>query len=105
MFPGELLILTALAVTEDGKDKMLIRSTDVTGECVGLLCDSLATRGYLEGSTFEGFQLTPKGKEVMITFPRQNKSRVNDMINVLKRLGIEKCQGRDKMVGKAVEAE
>ncbi len=105
MFPGEMLILRAIAVTGDSKNMMISRSTDVTGECVGLLYGSLAARGYLKGSFLKGFQLTQKGEEIIITFPRQNKCRVNDTINALKRLGIEKSQEIDELAREAVKVE
>lgn len=105
MFPGEMLILMAIAKTGNSTNKMIIRSSNGTGEYVGLLCGSLVTRGYLKGSTVKGFNLTPKGKESIIIFLRQNKSRVNDTINVLKRLGIEKSQEIDELAREAVRVE
>ena len=49
LFPGEMVILIAIAGAGDFGKKILTRPMDVTGEYIGYLYDSLVRRGYLEG--------------------------------------------------------
>lgn len=62
MFPSEALILMTIALSKDSGKKLINRQTDVTGEYIGYLCDSLVSRGYLNGNRAKGYQLTSMGK-------------------------------------------
>lgn len=97
MFPSEMVILMAIAVTRDSGRKLLNRPMDVTGEYVGYLYDSLVRRDYLSGNSTKGYTLTPKGREVLFEFLHKNESRVRDTIKRLQQLGIECSQEMDKI--------
>jgi len=58
MFPSEMAILLANAVTRDSGKKLLTRPMDVVGEYIGYLCDSLVSRGYLKRDGSREYQLT-----------------------------------------------
>ena len=103
MFPGEMVILMAIAVTRDSGKTLLGRPMDITGEYVGYLYDSLVKRGYLEGNNSRGYQLSPKGKDALVQFLRQNKIRINDTIKTLQQLGIEKSQEIENLAKEAVK--
>ena len=89
MFPSEMTILMAIAVTRDAGKKLLTRPMDVVGEYIGYLCDSLVRRGYLKRNGSREYQLTLQGKEALFEFLYKNKARVKDMIRTLQLLGIE----------------
>jgi len=97
MFPSEMVILMAIAVTRDSGRKLLNRPMDVTGEYVGYLYDSLVRRDYLSGNSTKGYTLTPKGREVLFEFLHKNESRVRDTIKRLQQLGIECSQEMGKI--------
>ena len=105
MFPGELVILMAIAVTRDSGKTLLGRPMDITGEYVGYLYNSLVKRGYLEGNNSRGYQLSPKGKDALVQFLRQNKIRINDTIKTLQQLGIEKSQEIENLAREAVKVK
>lgn len=89
MFPSEMAILMAIAVTRDAGKELLTRPMDVVGIYIGYLYDSLVRRGYLKRSGSGGYQLTPKGREALSEFLYENKTRVKDAIKALQQLGIE----------------
>ena len=89
MFPSEMAILMAIAVTRDSGKKLLTRPMDVVGEYVGYLCDSLVSRGYLRRNGSREYQLTSKGREALVEFLYANKTRVKDAMKTLQQLGIE----------------
>ena len=89
MFPSEMAILMAIAVTRDAGKKLLNRPMDVVGEYIGYLYDSLVSRGYLKRGGSSGYQLTPKGREALSEFLYENKTRVKDAVETLQQLGIE----------------
>ncbi len=105
MFPSELVILMAIAVTRDSGEKLLTRPMDVTGEYIGYLYDSLVKRDYLKGSSARGYELTSKGKEALFDFLRKNETRVKDTIKRLQQLGIEYSQEMDKLEKEAVKVK
>ena len=88
MFPSEMVILMAIAVTGDSGKKILARPMDVTGEYVGYLYDSLVKRGYLNGNKSRGYVLTSMGKETLLEFMHDNKNRANEAVNALQKLSI-----------------
>ena len=89
MFPSEMAILMAIAVTRDAGKKLLARPMDVVGEYVGYLCDSLVSRGYIKRDSSKEYQLTSKGREALVEFLYANKTRVKDAMKTLQQLGIE----------------
>lgn len=103
MLPGEMVILMAIAVTRGSGNKLLASPTDVNDEYVSQLCDSLVRRGYLQGAGPQKYELTPGGKETIIEFLRQNKVRINDTMQALQQLGIEKSREIDKLAEEAVK--
>ena len=102
MFPSEMVILMAIAVTGDRGKELLTRPTDVTGEYVGYLYDSLVRRGYLKGNKSRGYALTPMGRETLFEFLRENKNRTKETINALQRLSIKVGRGIDKLEKEAI---
>ena len=97
MFPSEMAILMAIAVTGNSGKNPLTRPMDVTGEYVAYLYNSLVKRGYLKGNASGGYHLTPKCREVLLEFLRRNETRVKDTIRTLQQMGIEISLGMDKI--------
>ena len=102
MFPSEMVILMAIAVTGDHGKELLNRPMDVTGEYIGYLYDSLVRRGYLKGNKSRGFALTAMGRETLFEFLRENKNRTKETINALQRLSIKVGQEVDKLEKEAI---
>ena len=102
MFPGEMVILMAIVVTEGSSKKLLTRPMDVTGEYIGYLCNSLVRRGYLGRNSSTGYQLTSKGRQTILEFIQENKNRVSDTVKMLHQLGIEDSQAIENLEKKAI---
>ena len=105
MFPSEMAILMAIAAARDTGKELLVRPTDVIGEYIGYLYDSLVRRGYIKGNSSTGYQLTLKGRETLVVFLHQNKTRVKDTIKILQQLGIEISPEIDKLEKEAIEVK
>jgi len=103
MLAGEMVILMAIAVTRSPGDKLLTRATDTNHIFVSQLCESLIKRGYLQEAGPRKYKLTPGGENTIIEFLRQNEVRINDTIQALHQLGIEKSGEIDKLVEEAVK--
>ncbi len=95
MFPSEMVILMAIAVNKDAGKKLLNRPMDVTGEYIGYLYDSLVKRGYLKENNSRGYQLTSKGRESLLGFLHENRTRAKDTIKRLQQLGIDISQEQE----------
>jgi predicted transcriptional regulator len=89
MLPSEMIILMAIVVNSKIGRNALTRPLDITREYVGYLFNSLVNRGYLKQHGFNGYQLTVTGREEISQFIRKNKTRSQDIIKRLRRLGIE----------------
>jgi DNA-binding PadR family transcriptional regulator len=100
-----MVILMAISVGRGSGQKLLNRPMDVAGEYIGYLYDSLAKRGYLEGNSSRGYQLTPKGRESLLEFLQRNRTRVEETIRTLQQLGIESSQRMDKLVKEAIKVK
>jgi len=102
MFPSEMAILMAIAVTSDSGKKLLNRPMDVVGIYIGYLYDSLVRRGYLKKGGSREYQLTPKGSEALSEFLYANKTKVKDTIKTLHQLGIEINLEEDSLEKEAI---
>ena len=102
MFPSEMAILMAIAVTSDSGKKLLNRQMDVVGIYIGYLYDSLVSRGYLKKNSSENYQLTPKGGEALSEFMCMNKTSVKGAVKTLQRLGIEVNLEEDSLEKEAI---
>ena len=100
MFPSEMTILMAIAINRDIGKKLLTRPMDVTGEYIGYLYNSLINRGYLRGNRLTGYQLTSKGREVLLAFLYKNETTAKDAIKRLRQLGIEIGQEIEQKIEK-----
>ncbi len=100
MFPSEMVILMAIAAARDSGKGLLARQTDVVGEYIGYLYDSLVKRGYIKGGSLRGYQLTSKGRESLFDFLHENRTRVKGTIKTLKQLGIEITQEQEQKIDK-----
>ena len=89
MFPSEMVILMSIAAGRDTGKQLQIRPMDVTGEYIGYLYHSLVKRDYIKGNSSRCYQLTLKGKESLVDFLHENKTRVKDITRMLQQLGIE----------------
>lgn len=105
MFLSEMVILKAIAVARDIGKELLVRPTDVIGDYIGYLYDSLVRRGYIKGNSSTAYQLTLKGRETLVEFLHQNRTRVKDTIKTLQQLGIEISQDIDKLGKEAMEVK
>ena len=97
MFPSEMVILMAIAVTRDSGKKLRNRPMDITGEYIGYLYDSLVRRGFFKWHTLKGYQLTPNGRKAIHQFLRENETRAKDTIEMLRLMGIESSQKIDQL--------
>ena len=102
MFPGEMVILMAIALAGDSVKSLLDRPMDVSGEYICYLYDSLVRRGYLTGNGSNSYQLTYKGKKTLGNFLYENEDRVTDLVKTLQKLGIEIGQEIANIEQKAV---
>jgi len=100
MFPSEMVILVAIAAARNTGKELLIRPTDVIGEYIGYLYDSLVRRGYIKGSSSRGYQLSSKGRDALFEFLHENKTRVKSTIKTLQQLGIEVSQEQKQEIDK-----
>ena len=105
MFPSEMAILMAIAVTRDSGKKLLTRPMDVVGEYVGYLCDSLVSRGYLKRDGSREYQLTTRGREALVEFLYTNKTGVKDAVKTLQQLGIEVALDVDNLEKEAIKVQ
>ena len=105
MFPSEMVILMAIAGDGDSGKTLLMRPMDVISEYIGYLYDSLVKRGYIKGNGSRGYQLTSKGREVLLEFLRRNENRVKDTIRTLQQLGIEINWEVDKLEEEAIKVK
>ncbi len=103
MFPGEMIILLAIATTGESGKKILSRPMDITGEYIGYLYDSLVNRGYLSGNRLRGYRLTATGTEALSEFLYENETRVKDTIKRLQKLGIDYRQEVGKLGKESLE--
>ena len=105
MFPSEMTILMAIAVTGNSDKKLLTRPMDVAGEYITNLYNALVKRGYLKGNSSKGYQLTSKGREALLEFLRRNENRVKETIRTLQRLGIAISLETDKMEKQVIKVK
>ena len=103
MFPSEMVILMAIAVNKDTGKKLLTRPTDVIGEYIGYLYDSLVNRGYLSGNRSRGYQLTSMGRKALLEFLHKNQTRAEYTIKKLQQLGIDNIQNIDQLEKEAIK--
>jgi len=105
MFPNEMIILMAIAVTQDSGKKLLTRPMDVTSEYIGYLYDSLVRRGYLKGNRSRGYHLSLKGRKSLFEFLHENKTRIKDILKTLQQLGVDIGQEKDKQAKEAIQVK
>lgn len=105
IFPSELVILMAIALAGDSGKKRLTRPIDITGEYVSYLYNSLVRRGYTEGNSSRGYQLTSKGREALFEFLRENRTRFGDAVKTLQQLRIGINQETGKLKKEAIEVK
>jgi len=103
MFPSEMVILMAIATNKDAGKRLLTRPTDVMGEYIGYLYDSLVNRGYLRGNRSRGYQLTPTGRKALLEFLHKNETRAEHTIKKLHQLGIKNIQKIDELQKEAIK--
>ena len=92
MLPGELIIF--MAIVESGQlEKQINAPMPITGEYMNCLYNSMVKHGYLTGNTYEGYQVTAKGKAALTESLRgygtividKNSTIVIDKIGSLKQ--------------------
>ena len=105
MFPSEMVILMAIGSKKDAGKRLLTRPSDVTGEYIGYLYDSLVKRGYIKGGSLRGYQLTSIGRKALLEFLYKNENRAKDTIKRLHQLGIEYTQEMEKLRKDAIEVK
>ncbi len=105
MFPTELIILMAIAETRNISKESLTSPTDIPGEYIGYLYNSLVRRGYIRRNNSRGYQLTDKGREPLFEFVRGSGKRFGKAIKTLQQLGIEIGQEMDRLKKEAIEVK
>ena len=103
MFPGEMVILMAIAGSGDSGKRLLSRPMDIASDYIRYLYNSLLKRGYITNNGSEGYQLTTKGRQTLFEFLRANKTRVWDTMKTLQQLDIEISQ--DKLQKEVIKTE
>ncbi len=89
MFPGEMVILMAIALAGDSVSKILDRPMDISSEYISYLYGSLVRRGYLKENASGRYRLTSKGEKTLTQFLHENQVKVKDLLKTLQRLSIE----------------
>ena len=89
MFPGEMVILMAIAINKDTGKELLTRPMDITSEYIGNIYNSLVNRGYLKKNRSMSYQITSTGREALEEFINSNDTRARDTVKRLQQLGIE----------------
>jgi len=89
MFPGEMVILMAIALAGDSVGRILDRPMDISSEYISYLYGSLVRRGYLKENSSGRYRLTPKGEKTLTEFLHENEVKVKDLVKTLQRLSIE----------------
>jgi hypothetical protein len=102
MFPGEMVILMAIAMARGSRARPLGRPADII-EYVDYLCNSLVRRDYLEGDGLKRYRLTPKGQEALLEFLSASKTNIEDAVETLQVLGIEISEEIDVLRKKLIE--
>ncbi len=105
MFPTELVILMAIAETRNISQESLTRPTDIPGEYIGYLYNSLVRRGYIRRNNSRGYQLTDNGRESLFEFVRGSRKRCGGAVKTLQRLGIDIGQEMDKLEKEAIKVK
>ena len=101
MFPGEMVILMAMAINKDAGKELLTRPMDVTNEYISNLYNSLVHRGYLKKHGSINYKLTPTGREALEKFLHSNNNRAKDSIKRLRQLGIEISKKMEQKIDKS----
>ena len=83
MLSGEIIVLMAIAESGELGKKLVKSPTDVIGEYIGYLYNSLVKRGYLTGNSSAGYQFTTKGRDALFEFLRGNRTIVKHIIGSL----------------------
>ena len=99
MLPSEMAILMAIAIDRNNSKRMLSRPMDITGEYIGYLYDSLASRGYLKKHGAKDYRLTPAGQEAIARFLKKQTSGTGDPRKRLRRLGIDTTRYEKMIAG------
>lgn len=89
MFPSEMVVLMAIATTSKAYDRADSKPAETSNDYTSHLYESLIQRGFLLETGAHRYQLTVKGKVVVRDFLHDNKTKVRDIIRILKELGIE----------------
>ena len=100
MFPSEIAILVAIATNKHSGKQLLDRPTDVIGEYIGYLYNSLVSRGLIKGNGSRGFRLTPKGGETLKKFLHSKKTAARDTLQRLRQLNIDVSQEAEREIEK-----
>ena len=89
MFPSEMVVLMAMATTSKAYGKSNGRPAGTASDYTSHLYESLIQRGYLRETGIHKYKLTTKGRVVVRDFMHDNKTKVRDIIRILRELGIE----------------
>ena len=100
MFPGEMVILMAIAINKETGKELLTRPMDVTSEYISNLYNSLVNRGYLKKNRLMSYQLTSAGREALEEFIYRNDIRARDTVKRLQQLGIEIGEKMEQKIDK-----
>ncbi len=100
MFPGEMVILMAIAINKKSGKELLTRPMDVTSDYIGNLYNSLVYRGYLKKNRAMSYRLTSTGREALEEFIHCNDTRARDTVKRLQQLGIEISKKMEHKIGK-----
>jgi len=104
MLPSEMVILMAIEVARNSSKKLLYPSGVTVGYVTGLY-DSLVQRGYLRKGSLRGYQLTSEGRESLFEFLLENRTRVKEMTEALRQLGVEASEEIDRLAREVLQVK
>ena len=100
MFPSEMAILVAITTDKHSSKQLLDRPSDVIGEYIGYLYNSLVNRGFIRGNRSRGFRLTPKGGETLKKFLLSEDTQARNTLRRLQQMNIEVGQKAKREIEK-----
>ena len=100
MFPSEMAILVAITTDKHSGKQLLDRPSDVIGEYIGYLYNSLVNRGFIRGNRSRGFRLTPKGGETLKKFLLSEDTQARNTLRRLQQMNIEVGQKAKREIEK-----
>jgi len=102
MSPNEIAVLRIVEEAGALNKRVISRRMNVSTDYAAYICDSLIRNGYLRRTVWRGYELTPKGKEVLLALFYEDKGRIVARVKRLQQLSSEVSQKIDKLGSESV---